>query len=128
MKVVQNSIEKIGPQRYRLTTIIEGAITSLSSETTATATKVELGKGPAKVSTIPDRIVHALIQAPDHSLTLSEIQNVVGGNKGTVNRQAWTLANNAPDLQIRLRGWVFSPERGRYSLTSDALRVVRGRQ
>lgn len=43
-----------------------------------------------------------------------------GGNPRTVNRQAWTLSTNAPDLQIRLRGWVVSPERGHYALSPAA--------
>jgi hypothetical protein len=43
-----------------------------------------------------------------------------GGSPRTVNRQAWTLSKNALDLQIRLRGWVVSPERGHYALSPAA--------
>ena len=39
----------------------------------------------------------------------------VGGD-----RQAWTLAANAPDLQRRLRGWVVKADRGRYALSPRA--------
>jgi hypothetical protein len=69
-------------------------------------------------------IVVTLIRVRDHTLELSKIQEIVGGNRNTVNRQTWTLASNAPDLQQRLRGWVFSPERGRYALTSTAIQQV----
>ena len=126
MKLVETSIEQVGPGRFRLTAILEEGIAASSIEATRSESKVGLGGGPAMVPAVPDRIVHALIQAPDYSLTVAEIQEIVGGNKGTVNRQAWTLANNAPDLQIRLRGWVFSPERGRYSLTAEAIRFLTG--
>lgn len=83
-----------------------------------------IGNGPAPTGAVPDRIVHALIQSSDHSLTLSELHEIVSGNPGTISRQAWTLATNAPDLQIRLRGWVQSPERGRYALTPEAIRAL----
>jgi hypothetical protein len=124
VRIVTSSIEPLEAGRYRLSLILEDDIPrGLSSEVSLSA----IGSGPIQSGAIPDRIVHALIQAgPPYSLSLSQIQKVVGGNSGTVNRQARTLAKNAPDLQIRLRGWVFSPRRGEYSLTVAAIRHVEG--
>ncbi len=121
MKVVGISVEDLGEDRFRL-------MVDLEAEAPRIARKSEspIGGGPAQTGTVPDRIVNALIQAVDHSLTLSELHQIVGGNPGTVSRQAWTLATNARDLQIRLRGWVYSPERGRYALTPEAVRAIQG--
>jgi len=119
MAVFETTIENVGAGRFRLTVEFE-----LPNPPPDTGSGNQIGGGPASTGAVPDRIVHALIQAPQHSLTLTELHQTVDGNPGTISRQAWTLATNAPDLQIRLRGWVFSPERGRYSLTPDAIRVL----
>jgi len=119
MVVIDTSIEGAGNDRYRLTIVFELPEKKLTDEITN-----RIGGGPAPTGAVPDRIVHALIEAPEHTLTLTELHQVVEGNPGTISRQAWTLATNAPDLQIRLRGWVYSPERGRYSLTPEAARVL----
>jgi hypothetical protein len=54
------------------------------------------------------------------SLPISHIKQAVGGNPGTVNRQARALAKNLPELKKALRGWVISPERGHYALSPAA--------
>ncbi len=119
MRILESSVEDIGGGQFRLNLTFE------TSEASAEGTSENpIGGGPAQTGAVPDRIVHALIRAPGHTLTLTELHQIVEGNPGTVSRQAWTLATNAPDLQIRLRGWVFSPERGRYSLTPQALGVL----
>lgn len=122
MNIVNSTIREIAPGRFELN------IEFLADEirTHGEEAPHEIGDGPALTGAIPDRIVTALIQAPDHTLSLSQLRSIVGGNPGTVSRQAWTLATNARDLQIRLRGWVHSPERGRYALTPQALKVVKG--
>jgi len=119
MRILESSVEDIGAGQFRLSLIFE-----MNDEIAEEASENLIGSGPAQAGAVPDRIVHALIRAPKHTLTLTELHQIVEGNPGTVSRQAWTLATNAPDLQIRLRGWVFSPERGRYSLTPQALGVL----
>jgi hypothetical protein len=70
--------------------------------------------------------VRALIAGtPTHSLTADQLKRRLGGNPDTVNRQAWMLAANAPDLQHRLRGWVVSPERGVYALSEAARKAIK---
>ena len=88
-------------------------------------TDPNLGAGPTGEA-VPDLIVRALIDnLPAPSMSLSEeSERAVGRHPGTINRQAWTLAANAPDLQHRLRGWVTNPERGRYALTPAARRRI----
>lgn len=120
MIILESSIEDIGGGRFRLITTFEIAEINEKSE----VRENPIGGGPTQTGAVPDRIVHALIRAAGHTLTLPELHQIVEGNPGTVSRQAWTLATNAPDLQIRLRGWVFSPERGRYSLTPEAIRFL----
>jgi len=112
VRVIETEVEVIAPSRIRVTTLIE-----LGDETEEQS--VVLGEGPTG-DAVPDRIVRSLIRESPTSMSLSEIQAEVGGNAATVSRQAWTLATNQPDLQIRLRGWVTSPERGRYVLTELA--------
>ena len=119
MSIIETSIEHAGNDQYRLTIVFE-----LPKEGVASKNQRQLGGGPALTGAVPDRIVHALIQAPEHTLSLAELHQIVDGNPGTISRQAWTLATNASDLQIRLRGWVHSPERGRYSLTPEAIRLL----
>jgi hypothetical protein len=119
MTIIESSFEDLGNEQFRLTIKFELPKPQATGETTG-----EIGGGPAQTGAVPDRIVHALIRAPGHTLTLTELHKTVEGNPGTISRQAWTLATNAHDLQIRLRGWVFSPERGRYSLTPEAVRVL----
>lgn len=80
-----------------------------------------LGEGPTR-DTVPDRIVLTLIAGAGTSMAAAEIKAKVGGNPGTVNRQCWTLAGNEPDTPHRLRGWVVTPERGRYALSAAARR------
>ena len=126
VRILETSIEPIGLKRYRVITIFEDESSEgerIGVETIAS----EIGGGPIQSRAIPDEIVHELIKAgPPYSLTLAEIHRRVGGNPATVNRQARTLATNAPDLQIRLRGWVHSPERALYSLTAAAIRNIEG--
>jgi len=80
-----------------------------------------LGEGPTR-DTVPDRIVLTLIAGGGTSMAAADIKMKVGGNPGTVNRQCWTLAGNEPDTPHRLRGWVVTPERGRYALSAAARR------
>jgi hypothetical protein len=118
MQILESRVEPAGPGLIRVVTLID----TNEAEPGCGEADPNLGEGPTG-SAIPDFIVRVLIEnlsAP--SMSLAEIQRVVGGNPGTVNRQAWTLATNAPDLQLRLRGWVTSPERGRYALTAAARR------
>lgn len=119
MRIVENSIEAIEGGRFRLILTLEPG-----KEDVSEVAEKSIGSGPSGNGAVPDKIVRALINAPDHTLTLAELHRIVGGNPGTVSRQAWTLATNAPDLQIRLRGWVFSPDRGMYSLTAPAIRKL----
>jgi hypothetical protein len=120
VRIIESSFEDIGGGRFRLITTFE----TTEGDAKGRASGSPIGGGPAQTGAVPDRIVHALIRAPEHTLTLTELHQIVEGNPGTVSRQAWTLATNASDLQIRLRGWVFSPERGRYSLTPEAVRLL----
>ena len=119
MRIVESSIEAMGDGRFRLILTLEPG-----EDKRGGVSGQAIGSGPFGNEAVPDRIVRALIDAPDHTLTLAELRRIVGGNPGTVSRQAWTLATNAPDLQIRLRGWVISPDRGRYSLTAQAIRKM----
>jgi hypothetical protein len=111
--IIESRIEPAGPNRYRVIATIE------IDPTDAVAALEPIGEGPTG-DAIPDHIVRYLIRQSPVSASLAEIQAAVGGNARTVNRQAWTLANNAPDLQLRLRGWVTSPDRGRYALSTAA--------
>lgn len=111
MRVLESRVEAAGRGRLRVTTL-------LGPEDEPE--EVPLGEGPDTPGAIPDRIVRALIDAHPEPLSLSQLQATVKGNRGTVNRQAWTLATNAPDLQLRLRGWVISVGRGLYALSPAA--------
>lgn len=115
MQIIESKIERLEAGRFRITTIVEDSPPAAGRN----AGNPQIGDGPTG-GAVPDKIVKALIRRSPHALTVAEIQQEVGGNPGTVNRQAWTLATNAPDLQIRLRGWVISPERGRYALSPAA--------
>jgi hypothetical protein len=132
MRVITTSVEEVGPGRILLSTVIDletgGGSTPPPNPPAIEVSlgRSELGEGPTG-NAVPDRIVRALIDSPSFDLPISEVQSIVGGNPGTVNRQAWTLATNAKDLQIRLRGWVFSPERGKYSLTPAAIRRIKNK-
>lgn len=122
MRVIETTYQPIGEGRSQLIVTFEEEHENLVDPSIPA-----IGGGPIQSRAIPDEIVHELITAgPPYSLTLSEIHHLIGGNPRTVNRQAWTLATNAPDLQIRLRGWVYSPERGRYALTPEAIRRIEG--
>jgi hypothetical protein len=115
MRVVETKVEPLETGRFRITTIVE-------EEPPLTGRKSSvprIGDGPTGEA-VPDKIVKALIKHRPRTLAVAEIQRELGGNPGTVNRQAWTLATNAPDLQIRLKGWVVSPERGHYALSPAA--------
>lgn len=119
MKIIASTVEPDGPGRIKVTTTIELS-TALPE---GAPPSVVIGDGPSG-DAIPDKIVRALIgEMPTHSLSADQLKRRLGGNPATVNRQAWTLAANAPDLQRRLRGWVVSPERGLYAL-SDAARAI----
>jgi len=123
MRVLETSVEPITATTVRVTSVIDISATEpAGDEGSATA----FGDGPTG-DAVPDRIVRFLIERAPEDQSVAEIQRAVGGNPGTVNRQAWTLATNAPDLQIRLRGWVRTPGRGLYGLTPAALRQI-GRQ
>ena len=114
MRVVETKVEPLETGRFRITTIVEE-----EPPTECKASVPRIGDGPTG-DAVPDKIVKALIKHRPRTLAVAEIQREVGGNPGTVNRQAWTLATNAPDLQIRLKGWVVSPERGHYALSPAA--------
>jgi hypothetical protein len=114
MRITESSVTDLGNGHFQVNFQLD------ANELNVTG--IEIGSGPAPTGAVPDRIVHALIHAPEHTLSLSELHEIVDGNPGTISRQAWTLATNASDLQIRLRGWVRSPERGRYSLTPEAIK------
>jgi hypothetical protein len=116
MRVLESRVEPAGPGRIRVVTTL-----ALGDEEHGDGIGDGLGDGPTGEA-VPDRIVLALIANDAASMSVSKIQRLVGGNPATVNRQCWTLANNAPDLQHRLRGWVVSLERGRYALSAAALR------
>jgi len=122
MRIVDTKIEPVSGTCFRLIVTFDD-----DQVTDAETTFPDIGGGPIRSRAIPDEIVHSLIASGfPYSLTLSEIHERVKGNPATINRQAWTLATNASDLQIRLRGWVYSPERGRYALTPAAIRVIEG--
>jgi len=115
VRVIESKVERLEGGRFRVTTILEED-PSLAKREAAIS---EIGEGPTG-NAVPDKIVRALIKNKTRSVAMAEIQREVGGNPRTVNRQAWTLSTNAPDLQIRLRGWVVSPERGHYALSPAA--------
>src|ERR1700674_895449 len=98
MRIVDTRIEPADEGRFCIVTTIEIDGPEVDENTEP------IGAGPTG-SAVPDQIVKALISSASGSMSLSEIHLAVGGNPGTVNRQAWTLATNAPDLQKRLRGW-----------------------
>src|SRR5690349_19084086 len=115
MQIVDSSVEQLGENRYRLITTVE----VYSRSSLVRGSDVDIGDGPTG-DAIPDRIVRCLLELGPGSVALGDIQRHVGGNPSTVNRQAWTLAENAADLQLRLRGWVVKTERGRYALSEAA--------
>jgi hypothetical protein len=119
VRVMSTNIETIDVHRIRVTTVIDTSEQSSSNDEAAP----KLGEGPTGTA-IPDRIVKVLVDRAPGSVAISEIQKALGGNPATVNRQAWTLANNAPDLQHRLRGWVVSDGRGRYALSVEAINRI----
>ena len=119
MRVLATTVESAGPGQLRVITTID-----LDPGTKPIPKEEQLGEGPTG-DAIPDKIVRCLVAHTPASVTLAEIQKDVGGNPATVNRQAWTLASNAPDLQRRLRGWVVSPERGLYALSPQARERLR---
>jgi len=119
MRVMSTEVEILDTNRIRVTSVIDTSEPDSSNHRVAP----NLGEGPTG-NAIPDQIVKFLIERGPGSVSISEIQNAVGGNPATVNRQAWTLANNAPDLQLRLRGWVVSDGRGRYALSIEAINRV----
>ncbi len=114
MRVIESKVEHLEAGRFRIVTILEEGPSPVKCGVTT-----EIGEGPTG-DAVPDKIVRALITHRPRSFAMAEIQREVGGNPRTVNRQAWTLSTNAPDLQIRLRGWVVSPERGYYALSPAA--------
>lgn len=116
MRVMSTEVEILDANRIRVTTVIDTSEPDSSKDRPGP----NLGEGPTG-NAIPDQIVKFLIERGPGSVSISEIQDAVGGNPATVNRQAWTLANNAPDLQLRLRGWVVSDGRGRYALSIEAI-------
>ncbi len=114
MTIIDTAIESLDQHTIKITTIID-----LRGPTFAGPDQPEIGEGPTR-ETVPDRIVHHLIEQAPGSVSLTELHDAVRGNPATVNRQAWTLAENAPDLAKRLRGWVVRVDRGRYALSPAA--------
>ncbi|MHB8288686.1 MAG: hypothetical protein ACYDEY_05535 [Acidimicrobiales bacterium] len=121
MRIVDTRIEPAGDSRFVITTTV--AIDD-DPDQSGVAIAPPLGAGPVG-DAIPDLIVQALAARAPEPLSLGEIHQVVGGNPGTINRQAWTLARNAPDLQQQLREWVVSPSRGQYGLSPAAIAHLR---
>jgi hypothetical protein len=119
MQIVETKVEPLDAGKFRISIIVEEDSGGASRE----APMTRIGAGPTG-NAVPDKIVRVLINNRPHSMTLAAIQREVGGNPGTVSRQAWTLATNQPDLQIRLRGWVISSERGRYELSGAARQLL----
>jgi hypothetical protein len=121
MQIIDTRVEPDGPGRIKVTTRI-----ALNDDPRSEGgDALDLGEGPTG-DAVPDKIVKELIrEAPGHTLSADQLKRRLGGHPGTVNRQAWTLANNAPDLQRRLRGWVVSPDRGLYALSPAALEVIK---
>lgn len=125
MRIIETNVEPIEMGRFRVTIIVDPNFSPNMDFEKDPKLLPEAASGPIQSRAIPDDIVHELIQSgPPYSLTLSELHERIDGNPATISRQAWTLATNQADLQIRLRGWVYSPERGRYSLTSAAVRRI----
>jgi hypothetical protein len=116
MRILSTDVEVIDATRIRVVSVIDISEPDESIREPSST----LGEGPTRQA-IPDRIVRFLIERGPGSVSISEIQRAIGGNPATINRQAWTLANNAPDLQHRLRGWVISDGRGRYALSVEAI-------
>ena len=121
-EVLDSRVEEAGPGRLRVVTTL--AVVAEAEQ--GTAHDDGLGDGPNR-ETVPDRVVLALIAGGGTSMAAAEIKRKVGGNPATVNRQCWTLAANEADVPHRLRGWVVSPERGRYALSVPARRRLRTR-
>jgi len=120
MHVIDTKVEAAGPNRFVIMTTVE-----LGGPAAGVDVEPTLGEGPTDKA-VPDLIVRALIERAPEPITLRELhvlfdEEVEGANRGTINRQAWTLAANAPDLQRRLRGWVVSLGQGRYALSDAAL-------
>jgi len=118
MQVLETRIELGAPGQIVVTTVI-----NIGDEAETPIAGGALGSGPSGEA-IPDQIVQELISSSPNALSLAELQQYVGGNPATVSRQAWTLATNAPDLQLRLKGWVESAGRGRYALSPAARRFL----
>jgi hypothetical protein len=113
MAIVESWCEWESPGRLRVITVLDVATAEVDDDGAV------IGEGPTG-DAIPDRIVRALVECCPEAMTPTELHDMIGGNRATINRQAWTLANNTPDLQRRLRGWVTSSERGRYTLSRAA--------
>jgi hypothetical protein len=113
MRVIDTTVEVAGPDRLRVVTLIDTAPDG-GGDLGA------IGEGPTG-SAVPDAIVRALVRAHPSSVSLKDLHHQLGYPTATINRQAWTLATNAPDLQRRLQGWVTRAGRGRYTLTPAAV-------
>ena len=122
-EVLESRIEEAGPGQLRLITTLAVVAEEESVDGVRGPGSADdgLGDGPTR-DTVPDRVVLALIACGGTSQAAAEIKSKVGGNPATVNRQCWTLAGNQPDTPHRLRGWVVSPEHGRYALSAAARR------
>ena len=116
-EVLESRVEHAGPGRLRVVT----TLATVADPGLGLTPDDGLGEGPTR-ETVPDRVVLALVAGGGTSMAAAEIKTKVGGNPATVNRQCWTLAANAPDVPHRLRGWVVSPEHGRYALSASARR------
>lgn len=128
MRILETKVNSTEKGCFEITIIIEAEVSEYSRSLEEPLCLPEGAFGPIDSRAIPDEIVRELIQVgPPYSLSLPELHRRLNKNPATINRQAWTLATNQPDLQIRLRGWVHSPKRGRYALTCAAIRNIEGR-
>ena len=122
-EVLECRVEEAGPGQLRLVTLLGIVPEEEVKEDGDGPRPVDdgLGEGPTR-ETVPDRIALALIAAGGTSHAGFELKPRVGGNESTFYRQSRTIATNAPDTPKRLRGWVVSPEHGRYALDAAVRR------
>ena len=120
-EVLMCRVDEAGPGQLRLVTLLGIVPEEQEGRRGPRPADDGLGEGPTR-KTVPDRITLALISAGGTSRAGFELKPRVGGNESTFYRQCRTIATNAPDTPKRLRGWVVSPEHGRYALSAAARR------
>lgn len=129
MKILETSVTQTGEGLWRIVTLVAHELPATAGASKSAEdlelSRGGLGEGPTGHA-VPDRIVRYLIEHArgPKGENMTRMRGAIGGNPGTVNRQAWTLATNAPDLQKRLRGWVQTVDRGQYALTPIARRRI----